>query len=475
MRVVKNYLYNAFYQVFILIVPLITTPYLARVLGPKGVGINAYTNSIVQYFILFGSIGVSLYGNRQIAFVRDDQAKLTKTFYEIFLLRLGMILIAGLVFGVFILWTPEYKLFYLMQAVSLLAAAFDISWFFIGVENFAVTVLRSLVIRILTLISIFMFVKTANDLATYILILSLSLLFGNLLLFPSLSKYLGKISFKTLRLGRHFWPAMVLFIPQIATQIYLVLNKTMLGSMISIQSAGYFDQSDKMIKVVLAIVTATGTVMLPHVAHAFAKGDHEKTRECLYQSFSFVTALSVPMTFGLAAVTSKFVPLFFTQQFISVAPIMMIESVVILLIAWSNALGLQYLLPTKQNRAFSISVIIGAVVNLIVNIPLIMLYGAIGAAIATVISEVAVTGYQMWSVRKQISYRQLFSDIHKYLLAGILMFGVIFKLDSVLASSCFALIGEIFIGVVVYLILIVIFKVELVNKLRKRLKHAEED
>ena len=475
MRVVKNYLYNASYQVFILIVPLITTPYLARVLGPKGVGINAYTNSIIQYFILFGSIGVSLYGNRQIAFVRDNQAKLTKTFYEIFFLRLGMILLACLAFGVFILWTPEYKVFYLAQAVSLLAAAFDISWFFMGVENFAVTVLRNLVIRILTLISIFIFVKTTNDLAIYILILSLSLLLGNLLLFPSLSKYLGKVSFKTLQLGKHFWPAAVLFIPQIATQIYLVLNKTMLGAMTSIQAAGYFDQSDKMIKVVLAVVTATGTVMLPHVAHAFAKGEHEKTRECLYQSFAFVTALSVPMTFGLAAVTSKFVPLFFTQQFISVVPIMMIEAVVILLIAWSNALGLQYLLPTKQNKAFTISVVVGAVVNLIVNIPLIMAYGAVGAAIATVISEVAVTGYQLWSVRKQISYRKLFTDIHKYLLAGLGMFGLVYCLDIVWAENWLALAGEIVIGIVFYLILLVFLKVELVNKLRGKLRHAKEN
>ncbi len=155
MKVVKNYLYNAFYQVFILLVPLITIPYLARVLGPTGVGINSYTNSIIQYFILFGSIGVDLYGNRQIAFVRGDKVRLTQTFYEIFIMRVITICIAYAAFIVFLMFTHEYKNYYLAQSLSIIAAAFDISWFFMGVENFAVTVFRNLLIRIVTLICIF--------------------------------------------------------------------------------------------------------------------------------------------------------------------------------------------------------------------------------------------------------------------------------------------------------------------------------
>jgi len=276
MKVVKNYLYNAFYQVFILLVPLITIPYLARVLGPTGVGINSYTNSIIQYFILFGSIGVDLYGNRQIAFVRGDKVRLTQTFYEIFIMRVITICIAYAAFIVFLMFTHEYKNYYLAQSLSIIAAAFDISWFFMGVENFAVTVFRNLLIRIVTLICIFSFVKSSADLYIYILILSVSLLLGNMSLFPSLHRYINRPNFKGLHITRHLMPSIILFVPQIATQIYLVLNKTMLGSMISVRAAGYFDQSDKIVKMVLAIVTATGTVMLPHVANAFANGEHKR-------------------------------------------------------------------------------------------------------------------------------------------------------------------------------------------------------
>ncbi|QIO84969.1 oligosaccharide flippase family protein [Pediococcus acidilactici] len=470
MQVVKNYLYNAAYQVFILLVPLITTPYLARVLGPTGVGINAYTNSIIQYFILFGSIGVNLYGNRQIAYVRDDKDKLTKTFYEIFLMRVMTIILAYAAFLILLMFTGSYHTYYFAQSVSIIAAAFDISWFFMGMENFGVTVLRNFIVKILTLVSIFTFVKSYSDLYIYILILSLSLLIGNLTLFPNLGRYIGKVDFKQLKIWRHLKPSLVLFVPQIATQIYLVVNKTMLGSMTSVQSAGYFDQSDKMIKMVLAVVTATGTVMLPHVANAFMKGEVEKTKEFLYNSFSFVTAMSVPMMFGVAAVAPKFVPLFFTDKFLAVVPLMMLESVVILLIAWSNALGTQYLLPTNQNGAYTKSVIIGAIVNIVINIPFILVWGALGATLSTVLSELAVTAYQLFVVREQIKYHSLFADTCKYLFAGLIMFIIVFLLDRKLSNSWTMLVVEVLVGIVIYVVLLIILKVKVIKDAKNMIK-----
>lgn len=470
MQVIKNYLYNAFYQIFILLVPLITTPYLSRVLGPTGVGINAYTNSIIQYFILFGSIGINLYGNRQIAFVRQNKRRLSQTFYEVFFLRVATIFIAFLAFMLFLSFTNQYQSYYWAQSVSLIAAAFDISWFFMGVENFAVTVLRNFIVKILTLISIFVFVKTPADLMLYILILSLSLLAGNLTLFPSLKKYIDRPDIKKLNLVRHLLPALALFVPQIATQVYLVVNKTMLGAMTSVQAAGYFDQSDKIIKMVLAIVTATGTVMLPHVANAFANGDHAKTREYLYKSFSFVSVMAFPMFFGIMAVATKFVPLFFTRRFVAVTPLMVIEAVVILLIAWSNAIGTQYLLPTKQTKAYTTSVVLGAVVNIVVNIPLIIFWGAIGATIATVLSEITVTGYQLWSVRKQIVYRKLFSDTGKYLMAGIAMFLVVVVINQKSPNTWIMLGLEVILGIAVYGLLLLILRVKIVKDAIQLLK-----
>ncbi|ARW24003.1 Putative O-antigen transporter [Pediococcus acidilactici] len=470
MKVVKNYLYNAFYQIFVLLVPLVTTPYLSRALGPQGVGINSYTNSIIQYFILAGSIGINIYGNRQIAFVRDNKKEITKTFYEIFFLRIITITVAYIFFVAFLFLTKEYRSYYIAQSISIIAAAFDISWFFMGVENFAVTVLRNLVIKIISLFCIFTFVKDFNDLFTYILILSLSLLFGNLTLFPNLKRYIGKLDFKSLNIIKHFSPSIALFIPQVAIQIYLVVNKTMLGTLDTVVAAGFFDQSDKVIKLVLAVVTATGTVMLPHVANAYMRGDIQKTKESLYSSFSFVSALSIPMMFGMIAVTSKFVPLFFSKKFIAVIPLMQVESIVIPIIAWGSAIGVQYLLPTKQNKSYTVSVVLGAIVNIVINIPLILCLGAFGASIATVCSEMTVSGYQLFAIRKQISYKKLFHDFGKYLFAGFLMFVVVFFINKKLNYSWGALGIEVIIGAITYLGMLYILRTDILKEAKSILK-----
>ncbi|USS90333.1 polysaccharide biosynthesis C-terminal domain-containing protein [Fructilactobacillus carniphilus] len=465
MKVIKNYLYNAFYQIFVLLVPLVTSPYLARVLGPKGVGINDFTNAVIQFFIIFGSVGVALYGNRQVAYVRNNREKLTNTFYEILFMRIITIGIAYIAFFIFLSLVHRFQIYYLAQSFSLLAAAFDVSWFFQGVENFAVTVLRNLIVKIITLISIFTLVKSYDDLAIYILILSLSGLIGNLTLFPSLRRYIGLPNWKKFHLWHHFYPSLVLFIPEIATQIYLYVNKYMLGMMTNVTQAGFFGQSDKIIKMSLAVVTATGMVMLPHVANAFQRGEMEKVRGYLYTTFEFVTALSVPLTFGIAAVANTFVPLFFTPKFMPVIPLMMLESVVIILIAWSNAIGVQYLVPTGQNKAYNYSVIVGAVVNIVANVPLILLIGTVGATLATILSEICVTAYQIYAIRNQVSLVKLFEGYFKYFLAGLVMFIVVFAIDLKSPDKWSILFLEIIIGVICYALMLLILRPHLIKEI----------
>ncbi|WP_203633359.1 flippase [Lacticaseibacillus suibinensis] len=467
MKLVKNYLYNAFYQLFSLLVPLVTIPYVSRVLGAKGIGINAFTNSNVQYFVLAGSLGIALYGNRQIAYYRDNREKTSQAFWEIFFIRAITISIALVAFFVFLNFTTQYRIAYLMQGLLIVAAAFDVSWLFMGVENFKVTVVRNVIVRLVTLIAIFLFVKTANDLNLYIALLSLSQLLGNLTLFPYLRHYIDKPRWHSLNLWQHLRPSLVLFVPQIATQVYLVLNKTMLGSFVSVEAAGFYDNSDKIIKMVLAIVTATGTVMLPRVANTFAKGNYEQVRKYLYTSFDFVSVLAIPMMFGVAAVAHGFAVLFFGSEFAPVGPLMMLESIVIVLIAWSNVLGVQYLLPTGHNRAYTWSVVLGALVNVVLNVPLILRLGADGAMIATILSELAVTGFQLYATRKELEFRQLFEGQWKYWLAGLAMFAVVFGLTRVLRGGYLSLIIEVIAGVVVYATIVVLFRPKLINTIRE--------
>lgn len=468
MKIIKNYLYNVFYQVFVLLVPLITMPYIARVLGPTGVGINSFTNSNTQYFILIGSIGVSLYGNRQIAYYRDDKAKTSQIFWEVFLMRMITIFVALAAFFIFLGFEKSYHEAYLMQAILIVAAAFDISWFFMGFENFKVTVLRNIIVKLISLACIFIFVRGKGDLTLYIAVLSISQLIGNVTLFPYLKRYISLPNWRELKIWRHFKPSLVLFVPQIATQVYLILNKTMVGKMVSVEAAGFYDNSDKIVKMVLAIVTATGTVMLPRVANTFAKGDHEQVKKYLYQSFDFVSAVSIPMMFGIAAIAPKFATMFFGQAFDAVGPLMMIESLVVLFIAWSNVLGVQYLLPTGHNKEFTISVTIGAIVNIVLNVPMILWLGTRGAMIATVLSEISVTIYQLYVIRKGLNLMIMLHDTWKYLLSGLTMFVVVLTMNIKLPFSMLQLVIQSIIGIVVYSLVLWVTKPNILYYLKKR-------
>lgn len=467
MKLIKNYLYNVGYQVFILLIPLITVPYVSRVLGSEGVGINAFTNSIIQYFILFGSIGINLYGNRTIAYYRDNKEKASQAFWEILLLRVFFILLSYGAFLIFLLFTKEYTRFYFYQSILIIAAGLDISWYFMGIEDFKKTVMRNIIIKLLSLLAIFTLVKNSNDLGTYILILSISTLLGNLLLWSYLKNLVNKPRWKELSVFSHLIPTLGLFIPQIATQVYLVLNKTMLGIMTTTNNVAYYEQSDKIIKIVLAIVTAVGVVMLPRVANMHANGDFKKVKEYLYFSFDFVSVICFPMAFGLAAIAPKFSIWFLGNEFAKTAELIPILTMVIIFIGWSNVLGTQYLLPTNQTNLYTASVVSGAVVNLILNIIMIPKYGVLGAVVATVLSELSVTITQFMFVRKELQLFKLLREVWKYLFSSIVMFAFIRKLNNLMEGNFAQFCIQIFLGMIIYGVLLIFLRTTIISKVKK--------
>lgn len=467
MKVVRNYLYNVGYQVLAIIVPLITSAYVARVLRPKGVGANAFTNSIIQYFILFASMGIGYYGNRQIAYVREDREQMSKAFWEIQIVKTLMTLFSYLAFEIFMLFYTRQSTYMWAQSLNLIAVAFDISWFYEGIEDFKVTVLKNSLVKIVSMIAIFVFIKGPGDVTLYIIVLALSTLLGNLTLWPNAFRDLSSIKASVINPWKHFIPMIELFIPQIATQVYVQLNRTMLGVMVNEKASGFYQYSDNLIKLILALVTATGTVMLPHVANAVTHGDMKKVNKMLYKSFDFVSSLSYPMMFGLAAISLTLAPKYYGPGYGPVGPSMMIESIVILIIAWSNVLGVQYLLPIHQQKHFTISVTLGAIVNLILNVPLIKYGGLYGAMWSTVISEISVTAYQLWSVRYLLSFKELFSDSWKYLISGLLMFLPVFWMNQHLKASWLMLCLEIIVGALIYGIMVILLHANIVNEARE--------
>lgn len=467
----KNYLYQLSYQILALIIPLITTPYISRVLGAEGIGIYSFTYSIATYFILFGSLGIAMYGQREIAYVQDKKEERSRIFWEIVILRLVLMTISATVFYFAYCTGEEYQLYYKILLIELFSNAIDISWFFQGLEEFKKTVTRNFIIKAAFTICIFIFVKSPADLTKYFFVAIGGNLLGNLSLWIYVPKYVQKIKIKSLKVFRHLKHTFFLFIPQIATQVYTILDKTMIGYIVADKSeVGYYEQAQKVINMLLTLVTSLGTVMVPRMANTFASGDKEQMKRYLQNSFKFTYTIAFPVMLGVIAVSANFVPIFFGEGYESVVPLINILAITILFIGMSNVTGTQLLLPTKRQKEFTISVTIGAIVNFVLNWIFIYHYRAVGGAITTVISEILVAGIQLWFLRKEWDLKEILKLARNNVIAGVLMFIVAYGIGMVISNPVLGIVLQMAAGVAVYGITLLLLKDPFVFYLLERFK-----
>ena len=469
--VAKNYIYNLSYQILVIIIPLITTPYISRVLGAENIGIYSYTLSISAFFILFGSLGIALYGKREIAYHQKNEEEYSKIFWEILILRIILMSISLVIFYFSFVTKEQYQIYYKILMLEILANCVDISWFFQGLEEFKKTVIRNMIVKVISIVCIFVFVKDKNDLTKYFLIYVLSILLGNISLWFYLPKFLTKVKLKYLKIWRHIKPTLYLFIPQIAIEVYTLLDRTMIGAIISDKSeVGFYDQSQKIIKMLLTMITSLGTVMLPRIASNFASGKKKKIAKYLKKSFNMVFFLSFPMIFGIISVSSIFVPKFFGEGYGKVAILMNVISPIILFIGLSNVIGTQYLLPTKRQKEFTISVVCGAIINFIINISLIWKFGAIGASIGTVIAELTVAMVQIFFIRKDFKIINIIKSSKNYLFSSIIMFIVCLVIKSIVRKPYFSMVLQCSLGCIIYLVILILLEDKFLFEILDRIK-----
>ena len=467
----KNFLYNLIYQVLIIILPIITTPYISRVLGAEGVGIYSFTVSIVTYFTLFGTLGVAMYGQREIAYARDNVSKRKRVFWEIIFFRFITMTISMLVFILTYATHDVYKQYFQILILYLLAFAFDISWFFQGMEEFKKTVIRNVAVRTISVACIFIFVKNTADLTKYILIYSLADLIGNISLWFYLPKYFKGIKIKHINIKRHMIPIILLFIPQIAAKLYNIVDKTMIGYMITDKAAlGNYEEAYKVINVLFTVVSSLGIVMIPRIASIFASGDKIKLNEYILKSFRFTFFLAFPMMFGLMAVSNEFIPLFLGEEYKDAIIIANILAPTILGMGITNVIGTQYLLPTKQQKYYTYSIIIGLGLNIVFNWVLINTNGAFGASVATTTSQFVVALVQMHFVKKQIDLRKAAQSGKKYLIASLTMFAVCFVIGIFIKQPVASVVVKVIAGFVTYGLMLIILGDKYVYEIRDMIR-----
>lgn len=468
----KNFIYNVIYQILILIIPLITAPYLARVIGADGVGTYSYTYSIVYYFMLFTLLGVNNYGNRTIAKVRDSKEKRTKTFWEIYLLQLilGSIMLVAYN-GYLFLFCKQYKLIAFIQSLFIVSAILDINWFFFGIEEFKKTITRNTIVKLGNLVLILLLVKSKNDLWKYTLIMSGTTCLGQLVLWNFIKKEVNFIKIKPNDVIKHIKPNLILFVPVIAVSLYKMMDKVMLGALSNVTEVGFYENAEKIVNIPMTFITALGTVMLPRMANIMANGKVDKVKEYISKSISFVMFMAFAMSFGLISIGRNFAPLYFGEEFAKSGTLIMMLALTLPFLAFANVLRTQYLIPKEKDNIYIISVSLGAITNLIMNSIFIPKFASIGACIGTISAEAIVMIYQTISVRKELPIGEHLKEIIPFLLKSFLMFLIIYPLRWLSIKSIYILILQITIGIICYGLLNIKYILSIVdiNKICKKI------
>ena len=450
----KNFFYNVLYQILLIVLPLITTPYISRVLGVTNIGIYTYTYTIANYFVLAAMLGVKNYGNRKIAFVQDNPAKLNQTFWEIYDLQFICALVSFAAYLiVMVSQDTGYRTISLLQGIYVFSSLIDISWFFFGLEKFKITVTRNIIIRLSSLACVFLFVKDADDLWKYTLIMTTGILLSQVYLWFYLKDIVHWHRPGLRAVFLHLPSELLLFIPVIAVSLYKMMDKIMLKELSSFAQVGFYENAEKIINIPLGVITALGTVMLPRMSNIAAKKQTKQGELYIHHSILFAMFLACGMTFGIAGIADVFVPIFFGDAFLPCILLMKVMTPTILFIAWANVIRTQYLIPNQKDRIYIVSVILGAVCNLLINLALIPHYEALGAVIGTIAAEGIVCIYQTYMVRKNLPIQHYLKDMLPFVFLGGGMYALIRCLCLLPLPSVARLILMIGIGGIVYSLL----------------------
>ncbi|MCD8369056.1 MAG: flippase [Clostridiales bacterium] len=450
-NVKKNFVYQIMYQILISVLPFITSPYISRVIGASGIGIYSYTYSIAHYFTLFGNLGISIYGNRLIARTRDDKDEMNMAFSSLFSLHLilcSIVIFCYVLYVVFI--ASDYKMYALIQILYLIAAALDISWLFFGLEKFKLTVTRNSIIKIITTLSVFIFVKTGADLWKYILILALGNFIGQVILWSFFKKYASFHKFHRGDILVHIKPMFTLFFAAVAVSIYSYMDKIMIGALSSTSELGYYENAWKMIEFPVTFVTALGTVMLPRISNLQTGGHEKEINQYIFKSLRFSVFTAIAIMFGLFSIADDFAVVFWGADFARSGALMKILSITILFMAWNGVVRQEYLIPHQKDNVYLAAVCTGAVLNVIFNSILIPFYGAAGASVGTVVSYSGIFIVQNLATKGKLGFRKVIGESVPYVIfAGLMMVGV--RMYSRLHSSnVLNLTVEILMGVAIY-------------------------
>lgn len=455
----RNVIYQTAYQILALILPFITAPYVSRVLGSENVGIYSYTYTNVNYFMLAALLGIETYGTRTVSKVRNDKKLTNEAFSSIFYCHLivsAVCLVVYLIYACFIS-KPIYRVFALIQTLYIIAEIFNINWFFFGMEQFKITVTRNMVVKLLTIASIFLFVKDKDDLVVYITIMALGTFISQSFVWIFLRKYARFVRVPLKEVLKHFKPMCVLFVSVIATSLYRMISKTMLGMTDALSDLGCFEYADKIIRMPLSIITAVGMVMLSKTSNMYNNDSKKNVHSLIQKSMEAVMIFASAIAFGLAAVSDNFSVLFYGKEYEFTGTLILSMSASLLFMSWNNVIRTQYLMPQCKDKEYVKAVWAGAIVNVALNLVLIHFIGALGAALTTNVSYFVVSLVQTYYAKKELPVSVYLKGALIPFLTGAVMFVIIRVIGHYMTCSWVTLCIQIACGALFYCAVMVIY------------------
>ena len=454
-RIKTNIIYNLSYQILILILPLITAPYLSRVLGVDGIGTYSYVLSVAYYFQIAITLGLSNYGNRAIAKVKDNHEMVSQVFWSIYFMQMSLgvvVTIAYLLYSLYFV-EPVFKSFFLAFIPYIISASLDINWFFFGLTDFKFTTIRNTVIKVISVVAIFLFVKTKDDLLVYFIIMGLTFLLSNILLWTRVKTNTSFYKPTIQEITVHIKPNLILFIPILAMSVYRVMDKIMIKELSSITENGYYENADKIITMALTAFSAVATVMMPSVSNMVAQGKKQEVKVLLRDTMQISMFLGFGIMFGLIAVGNVFAPIFFGVEYQETGALIQVLSFTIVFSGWKAVLRSQYIIPFEKDKAYVISLVAGAVVNVICNVIFIPSYHARGAVIGTIAAELTGFIIQTAVASQEIDIWKMMREGLVFVVPGSIMLIIVTMILFHFGDSILSLSLGIIVGIIVYPIL----------------------
>lgn len=397
-----NAIMNTILTLSSFIFPLITFPYVSRILQPEGTGAVSFANSIVSYFTMIASLGVPIYGIRACSKVRDDKEELSRTVQEILIINLVLTVFVYVAYIWAVLNVDKMhneSTLYAIMSLNILFNVIGVEWLYKGLEQYSYITVRSIAFKILSIVLMFLMIHQKQDYVLYGAITVIAGTGSNIFNLINLRKYIYLHPVKYYNFKRHLKPILVFFAMSVATTIYTNLDNVMLGFMTNEIQVGYYDAAVKIKHILVSFVTSLGPVLLPRATYYVENGHMEEFKRIIRKAFHFVWILGIPVMLYFMIMAKESIFLLSGESYAgSIIPMQIITPTVVL-IGLSNVLGIQILLPLGKEHLVFISEVAGAVVDLIINAMLIPIWGAAGAAFGTLVAEMVVLLVQAWALR----------------------------------------------------------------------------